>query len=704
MNFLSPWFLLGALAVAGPILFHLIRRAVKERMPFSSLMFLSPTPPRVTRRRRLEHLWLLLLRCLCLLLLALGFARPFLFKDDVLPPAAGENRQLVLLVDTSASMSREGVWEKARALAGEYLKKTTPADQVAILAFDRQPRPLVSFAEWSSWAADQRAALAGQRLAAASPGWMGTQLGLALTSAAELFREDAADGRPASQRELILITDLQEGAKLDGLQGHDWPAGVKVVLERVEAGPQSNAGLEVQGEAGVRAGEDRAVRVRVANARDSLREKFQLNWRSETGTLTDGDPVEVYLPPGQIRSFAPPKLPAGMTAGELRLSGDEAELGNRSFYVVPEVEQVSIVWFGPDADNDPAKMRYYLQRVFPDTPRRRVKVISPTVQRAFAPEMLNSAALVVIPGRLAPEEMTATRDWLARGKTALFIATDEQAAPALAALAGMPGIKITEAVGNYALLGELDFNHPIFAPFADPRFSGFANIHFWKHRRVEFPPAANARVLAKFDDASPALTQLAVGGGNLLVLAAGWNPADSQLAISSKFPPLMQALLDWSDGGAPSRFQFLTGEAIPSPGITGGAAMPPGKVEWRMPGGGTETLAAGTAFTKTDLPGIYSATVGGRVRRFAVNLSLEESRTAPLSPDELARLGVPVQAAVNFPVAKTQDHQRHLQQAELENRQKIWRWLIVGVLAVTLGEIILSGWLVRRVKTAEVST
>jgi hypothetical protein len=32
-----------------------------------------------------------------------------------------------------------------------------------------------------------------------------------------------------------LISDLQEGAKLDGLQGHDWPAGVKVTLERVDA-------------------------------------------------------------------------------------------------------------------------------------------------------------------------------------------------------------------------------------------------------------------------------------------------------------------------------------------------------------------------------------------------------------------------------------------------------------------------------------
>ena len=58
-------------------------------MTFSSLMFLRPTPPRVTRRRKLEHLFLLLLRCLCLLLLATGFARPFFSNNSALPAAGG---------------------------------------------------------------------------------------------------------------------------------------------------------------------------------------------------------------------------------------------------------------------------------------------------------------------------------------------------------------------------------------------------------------------------------------------------------------------------------------------------------------------------------------------------------------------------------------------------------------------------------------
>jgi Mg-chelatase subunit ChlD len=718
MSFLTPWFILGALAVAGPILFHLIRRSARERMPFSSLMFLSPTPPRVTRRRKLEHLWLLLLRCLCLVLLATGFARPFLSGQNTLPSQASEERQLILLVDTSASMQRAGVWTNANAMATRYLEKTLPGDQITVMTFDRQPRTLVSFAEWSSWALDQRAALAQQRLAATSPGWMGTQLGLALTSAAEQFAQDAANGKPAARRELVLITDLQEGAKLDGLQGHEWPAGVKVVVERVDARQPSNAGIEIMNEAAASVGDEKGVRVRVTNARDSNREKFRLNWETKDGTVSAGEPMEIHLPPGQTRSFSMPKTPVGMNEGQLQLTGDDADFDNRSYYAPPEVQHITMAWFGLDSANDPAKLRYYLQRAFPETPRRRIEIVSPTAQSTITPELINQAAFAVIPGRLAPEEIIAAHDWLARGNTALLVLADAQMSPTLAALAGLPGIQITEGGGDYALLGEIDFSHPLFAPFADPRFSDFSHIHFWKHRRLEIPPTAGAHVLAKFDDGSPALIQIAVGQGNLLVLASGWNPADSQFAVSSKFPPLMQTLLDWSGGAAPAHFQFLTGDAIPSPAL--GARLSPAAagsgdtsaaaedsrapVEWQKPDGKKETLAANAPFTETDLPGIYVATFGGKERRFAVNLPLDESRTAPLSPDELSRLGVPLQTTAELPAATAQLRLRHLQQAELENRQKLWRWLIVGVLAVTIGEIILSGWLARQVKTAEVPT
>ena len=678
MNFLSPWFLLGALAVGGPILFHLIRRAARERTLFSSTMFLSPTPPRAVRRRKLEHIWLLLLRCLCLLLLAIGFARPFFARDITPPSAATQERRLILLIDTSASMRRDGLWEKARAKAEDYLDKATPYDQVAVMTFDLQPRTLISFADWTSWPESQRAVLARQHLAAVAPGWKGTHLGLALTGAAEQFRENSV-----TRREIILITDLQEGAKLDGLQGYQWPASTLVKVEQVEGRKQSNAGLEILEPPAAVAGVEEAIHVRVANSSDSRQEKFLLGWQGAS------ERMEIYLTPGQTRTFTAPKPPEGMKSGALALPGDDLDYGSLSYYAAPEIQHVNIYCHGLGVTNDSSGMFYYLQRAFPATPRWKAE---------FDPELTGQHAFAVVATNLVPGQTAAFRAYLQSGKSALLVLADQSMASTLALLLGLPDVQLNEAGGEFALLGSIDFQHPIFKPFDDPRFSDFSHIHFWKHRRWDIPASLQARVLAKFDDDSPALTQVAVGKGHLLVLASGWNPTDSQLAVSSKFPPLLETMLDWSGASAPARFQFRTGDSIPAPPSSGAS------VQWMKPDRQQTTLLPGAAFAETDAPGIYAASWNGESRFFAVNIPLEESRTAPISPDELARLGVPLKWDSQQAAGTARIQQQRLQDAELENRQKLWRWLIVAALAVTFGEIVLSGWLARRVTTAEATS
>lgn len=681
MSFLTPWFLLGAFAVAGPILFHLIRRAARERMPFSSLMFLHPTPPRTVRRRKIEHLLLLLLRCACLLLIATGFARPFLTKNMPVESLSG-GQQTVLLLDTSASMRRNGVWEKARGVAEHYLTKAEPADQLAVMTFDRQVRTLVGLAEWTSWTADERAALTKQRLASVSPGWMGTQLGLALTSAAEQFQNNSPDGRLPKSRTVVLISDFQEGAKLDGLQGHEWPKDVRVVIERVDGNRESNAGLEILDQSANPAGAEDDVRVRVVNASDSRKEKFRLDWSSISGAS-----AEIYLPPGQSRTFTAPKLPAGTATGKLQLSGDDVEFDNTSYFAAPEIENVEIACLGMEPSNDPAGLLYYLQRVFQPAPRRKVELIESLPQAEFA----------IISGKLSPEKCPIVHDWLAGGKSGLLVLNDAEAARTLAAILGLPDAQLSEAVGGFALLGRIDFKHPIFSPFDDPRFSDFSRIHFWKHRRWDIPSSVQASVLAGFDDDSPALVQVAVGKGRLLVLTSGWNPEDSQLAVSSKFPPLMQTMLEWSGSAVPVRFQFRTGDLIPSP-TTSGAV-----VQWQKPDGKKMDLPAGAPFVETDVPGIYQVTWEDKHRQFAVNLPADESRIAPMPIDELARFGVPIGAVTEQAAATARVQKREMQRTELENHQKIWRWLLAAALTITLIEIILSGWLARRATAPQVA-
>ena len=112
MSFLAPLYALGLLAVGLPVVFHLIRRTPRGRTVFSSLMFLTPSPPRITRRSRLEHLLLLLLRAAAVILLALAFARPFFRETAQLGLLNSQTRKIAILIDTSASMRRAEIWQQ----------------------------------------------------------------------------------------------------------------------------------------------------------------------------------------------------------------------------------------------------------------------------------------------------------------------------------------------------------------------------------------------------------------------------------------------------------------------------------------------------------------------------------------------------------------------------------------------------------------
>ncbi len=76
MSFLYPAFLLGAIAIAIPIVLHLLRRDVAPEVPFTAVRLLRRSPIQRSRRRRLQDLLLLAARVAALLLLAAAFARP----------------------------------------------------------------------------------------------------------------------------------------------------------------------------------------------------------------------------------------------------------------------------------------------------------------------------------------------------------------------------------------------------------------------------------------------------------------------------------------------------------------------------------------------------------------------------------------------------------------------------------------------------
>jgi hypothetical protein len=697
MSFLAPLFLVGALAVAAPIIFHLIRRTSREKITFSSLMFLRPTPPRVTRSSKIENIFLLILRCLVLCLLALGFARPFLQGPVAADNAAGQGQRLAVLLDASASMRRDNLWAEARARAGQVLRRTGPADAVAVFLFDRAARPLMTFEQWQETPIAERVTVALQRVADAKPGWSSTHLGHGLLAAVEALEDTSGKDQPqptAGPRRIVVISDLQEGSRLDGLQGFEWPRGIEVTLEPLKAKRPTNAGLQLllEQDETQKPTSETEVKVRIANSGDAKREQFQLGWVRAGEKSFAGKPVDAYVPPGQSRVLTAPRPDAGLAAEQLRLTGDDEEFDNTAFLVPPKPEQIKVLFVGGDAERDPQQSLYYLKRAFPETRRQIVQVVARPANAPMLAEDLFGAPLLIVADTLSAEAVKSVRAFLEAGKPVLFAIKSIAAAQALSEIAGLGAVSAEEAVtGGYALLGQLDFEHPLFAPFADPRFSDFTKIHFWKYRRLDAAQFKGGRVLARFDKGDPALLQVPVGKGLLFVLTSGWHPADSQLALSSKFVPLLFSLLDLSGGIKAQLAQYLVGDPV-SFAATNAAQT----FTVRKPDGAEVPVKAGDRFTATDQSGIYTVSAGQFTQRFAVNLDPSESRTAPLALEELERLRLPVQAPGPERVKQEEKKRLRLQAAELEQRQKLWRWLIVAALAVLVLETWLAGWLTRR--------
>ncbi|MBM3866941.1 MAG: VWA domain-containing protein [Verrucomicrobia bacterium] len=694
MNFLTPLFLLGALAVAGPILYHLVRRATRERVRFSSLLFLEPSPPRVSHRHRVEHWLLLLLRCFALLVLALGFARPFLPESPAADPSATPPRRVVVLLDRSASMRREGLWEDARARVRTLLERAAPSDQVALVVFDRSVETLLDFRAWNQAAPGERRALAEGRLAALQPGWAGTQLGRALAFAADLLAEDEP-GRAPGPRQIVLVSDLQEGSRLESLQAFDWPRGVELLLEAVAVRTTTNAGLQLLSDATEGARTPAAkVRVRVANAAGSREERFALTWRRPGLTPAAdgpavGEAIEAYVPPGQTRTFALAR-PAGAKGDErLVLSGDEDAFDNTLHWIAPGQERPLVLWVGAEPLEDPAQPLFFLRRAFAETPRVAVRVEARPPAVPLAASDLAAARLTFVSALSGNDE--ALRAALADGGTVVVLLRGAGAGEgeALGRLAGTPAVPLRESRADRpALWAEVDFGHPLLAPFTDARFSDFSRIRVWRHRELDPASLPGARVLVRLDSGHPLLVEVPRGRGRLLLWTSGWHPADSQLALSSKFVPLLWSLLEASGGTGGFNPQYAVGDPVPLP-----AAQAAGPV--RGPGGENLPLTPGQPFTGGSAPGVYTVGTGATALRLAVNVDPAESRTAPLGADELERLGVPVSRASLTPAAPVTP--ATLLGAEAEGRQKLWRWLVAAALFVLLAETLLAGRAIRPV-------
>ena len=707
MSFLTPLYALAGVAIALPILFHLVRRRPKERKLVSSLMFLDPTPPRLTRQSRIDQWLLMLLRAAAIGLLAIAFTRPY-WNIPAEKDADKVGTQRMVLIDTSASMQREGLWKSALQRAEQAIRQSGPTDIVSVYAFDSSLRPVVDIDSATQTAASQRQIQALSSLQNLTPTWKHTDLGLALMSAADLMQtdRDASSESNATTSEIVVITDFQNGADVERLAEYSWPASCRVRIERVEATALGNARAIVMEaeDAGIafkdttktrtqtlaveanKKDEIEKARVRVSNSVGAKVDAFRLSWLSEKLEPMEGTQTNCQVPAGSALTVRMPVPPKGAIA--LQLDGDGSNFDNRYYVTTKDPLQSNLMCVEASGIAPDASLGYFLQKI-------PIGDVTRTVQfQSRVPGLVGSwpnpdeTPLIVASHALSDSDIVGLKTFVEQGGHLLWVMDaaasngGESSKGAIdysvpfQQLVGVSDAKITESkVRQYGMLESVNFKHPLFADLADSKFNDFSKIRFWKHRKLESKQLDAWETLAKFDDGSPALISKLIGSGRIWILMAGWQPNESQLALSTKFVPIVLGMYRMATPALNNAAAYRVGMSIELPeesrmfGPDGKEILPP-KQDGK-PNRNVELLEPGM---------VRRVSASGAEAWMAVNLTESESNTAVAGIERLEKLGVMMKE--NKIAPKDETTKRQLRAVELESQQGWWRWVLVGVIGI----------------------
>jgi len=679
LSFLAPVFFAGLAAIVIPILVHLTHRERKDPLRFPSLMFVRRVPIRVARRQRIRNWLIFLMRVAAVALLAAAFARPLLDRGGTAVTFSGA-REVVVLLDRSASMAYANRWSRAVDAARDAIDAIGPEDRATLVLFDDRAEAVT---QPSSDPAVLRAALDQ-----ASVGYETTSYGPAIQLASEIVgRSD----RPRAQ--VVLISDFQASG-WDPAQAVRLPETARLELLDLSDGRVAN--LAVTGASLVRgrSGDRQLLTVVAQIANHGSRATSDLPVTLELeGEAIESRPVDI--PAGETArvEFEPFVASTRLQLGLVRAGDDALAADNVFRFVATPAEPISVLIIrppgvGPDHD-------LYLTRAL-RIGREPEFAVSGVTAGALGQADLDGQDVVVLNDAPFPDDAVGERlsRQLEEG-TGLLVVLGSRTPPAAWPAKGLEALPVAfgGAVdqSDGTRLGYLDYDHPALQRFRTPRSGDFTAARFFRHRRLEPSEAADA--LGRFDDGSPALIEGALGDGRIIVFASDVTNFWNDLVVQPIFLPFVHELV-----------KYLAGFSEPAPAARVGAvvdvaartplweetAADQGELVLESPDGARRVMRPDTdsPLLRLDEAGFYrlgavgDEGIGGL--RIAVNLEPAESDLRPVDPEELA-------VAVAAPGAEAESTAGVVLTAgERERRQGLWRYLLVAAAALLLLETIVA--------------
>lgn len=673
MPFITPLALLGLLFVPVVLAMYLLKLRRDEAVVPSTLLWqrLVADIEANAPWQRLRRSLLLLLQLLLVVLLALLAARPFVERP------AGLARDLVLVIDTSASMQSTDIvptrLDEAKRVATDALRDLPAGGKVSVIAAGRTAKVVANGTD--------DLGLVRQAIASIEPTSQAGDLGDALRLASALAAR-------SGDAEILVATD---GALASQPTGR-LEAPVRVLPVGRDRSNQAVVALAVRTSA---SGLTHSVFISVANLDLEPAER-------RVEVYVDGalrEARDVFLDP-QARSdivvddIDDREHPAGVVevrlvaADETEGAPDDLTVDDRAWAVVPSLEPSQVLLVG---DRDP-----YLETALTYLPN--VELYHRSGAEYPATTGLDAFELIIFEGYL-PAELPAA--------PVLAIAP-----PRSSDLGRVTGTLREPGVGS------LDPDEPIL------RYVDLSTLHIADAKKLELP--AWARAVIPGPAGAPLLYAGTQDGFPRAVLA--FEPRRSDLPLQVAFPVLMANLTGELLGGTE------TPEDAIAPGSPVTLRVPAGATAIRVerPDGSVDELVAtpgagpALTFSRTELLGVYTVTPvfpdgagtspspapsatnapsapaasgdpsapgvaptdPSGVVRFAVDLfDVDESTIAPGAPAAIERLGAPRDGPGASPGASPGAGGASGEaEARPAARDELWIPVVVAVLAFLLLE------------------
>jgi hypothetical protein len=237
MSFLAPLFLVGLIAIVGPILVHLTGRRKARELPFGAIELVLQAQRRLAPRSSLMRKLLLALRIAAIAAVPLALAKPYLETHVRSPVGHGPPASIVLVLDDSLSMrarlrSGRTAFEEARRRALALLDALGRSDEVALVRVSQATQGAAGGGAGEGGAAASAAVAPAHETLAADQGRVRRELSSARCTFAAgdtmaALRRAAQIVASGSQqvRRVVLLSDLTTHGFAGGLSLPWGPAG-----------------------------------------------------------------------------------------------------------------------------------------------------------------------------------------------------------------------------------------------------------------------------------------------------------------------------------------------------------------------------------------------------------------------------------------------------------------------------------------------